>query len=396
VFTQLTVLVLAGLGGPLLAFAGRGLIPVVVGELAAGVILGHTGAGIVDAASQPLPVFRAIGFAMLMLTAGTHVDIGSPAIRRGFVRGLAAFAVVAVTALPAGLLVDHAVSLGHPALLAVLIAGSSAAVAFPIITECGLEGDHIAVLIAWVAIADAATVVVMPLTLARSGNLAAALGGDAAIVAAGAAVLLVMTRVRGAPVARRMGEQSKSRGWALQLRLSVLLLLGLSAIAERTGASSLVAGFLAGMVIVRLREPDRLSLQLTGLANGFFVPLFFVVLGAELDLRALATSPSRIALALSLAAAAVVTHLIGAAVTARGRALATGLAASAQLGMPAAAASLGLATHLLAPADAAALVAAGCLTLIPATVGSLLLARGGGAAPPPLGGTTARLEHLAG
>jgi hypothetical protein len=74
-----------------------------------------------------------------------------------------------------------------------------------------------------------------------------------------------------------------------------------------------------------------------------------------------------------------------------------GLAASAQLGLPAAAASLGLATHLLAPADAAALVAAGCLTLIPATLGSLLLARGGGgAAPPPVGGTTVRRERLAG
>jgi hypothetical protein len=45
--------------------------------------------------------------------------------------------------------------------------------------------------------------------------------------------------------------------------------------------------------------------------------------------------------------------------------------------MPAAAASLGLSSHLLSPADAAALVAAGCLTLVPATAGALLLARGG-------------------
>jgi Kef-type K+ transport system membrane component KefB len=394
-FTQLTILVLAGMAGPLLAYAGRGLVPVVVGQLAAGVVLGHTGTGVVDSASQPLPVFKAIGFAMLMLTAGTHVDIGSPAIRRGFLRGLAALAVVAVTALPLGLLVDHAVGLGHPALLAVLIAGSSAAVAFPIITERGLEGDHIAVLIAWVAIADATTVVVMPLTLAGSGNVAEALGGDAAIVAAGTALLLAATRLRGTAVARRMRDQSLARGWALQLQVSVLLLVGLSAIAERTGASTLVAGFLAGMVIVHLREPDRLSLQLTGVANGFFVPLFFVLLGAELDLRALVTSPSRMLLAVALAAAAVVSHLIAAAVVRSGRALATGLAASAQLGMPAAAASLGLATHLLAPADAAALVAAGCLTLIPATVGSLLLARGGGAAPPPLGGASIRRERLA-
>lgn len=385
-FTRLTVLVLAGLVGPLLAYAGRGLVPVVVGQLGAGVALGHTGLGYIDPTAQPLPAFRAIGFAMLMLTAGTHVDIGSPAIRRGFLRGVAALAVVAVTALPAGVLVDHAIGFGHPALLAVLIAGSSAAVCFPIISERGLAGDPIAVLIAWVAVADATTVVVMPLTLAASTNLAEALGGDAAIVVAGVAVMLLATRLRRTATSQRMRDQSLKRGWALQLQLSVLLLMGLSTIAERTGASTLVAGFLAGMVIVRLREPDRLSLQLTGLANGFFVPLFFVLLGAELDLRALVTSPSRMLLAGALAAAAVVTHVLAARLAGKGRALATGLAASAQLGMPAAAASLGLTTHLLSPADAAALVAAGCLTLIPATVGSLLLARGGGpAAAPPRG-----------
>ena len=375
-FSQLTVLALAGLAGPLLAFAGRGLVPVVIGELAAGVVLGHTGFGAVDPAAQPLPAFKAIGFAMLMLAAGTHADIGSPAIRQGFLRGLGAFAVVAVTALPVGVLVDHAIGVGHPALLVVLIAGSSAAVAVPIITERGLTGDHVAVLIAWVAIADASTAVVMPLTLSSSGNVAEALGGDAAIVAAGALALVVAQRVRHTRPVHELRDQSLSRGWALQLRVSLLLLLGLSAIADRTGASTLVAGFLAGMVLVRLREPDRLSLQLSGVGNGFFVPLFFVLLGAQLDLRALVSSPSRIALALLLAAAAVLTHVIAAAVMTRSHRVATGLAASAPLGMPAAAASLGLSTHLLAPADAAALVAAGCLTLIPATVGSLLLARG--------------------
>lgn len=375
-FSQLTVLVLAGLAGPLLAFGGRGLVPVVIGELAAGVVLGHTGFGAVDPAAQPLPAFKAIGFAMLMLSAGTHADIGSSAIRQGFVRGLGALAVVAVTAVPAGVLVDHAIGLGHPALLAVLITGSSAAVAFPIIAERGLSGDHVAVLIAWVALADASTAVVMPLTLSSSGNVGEALGGDAAIIAAGALALLVSLRVRHTPPVRRLRDQSLSRGWALQLRVSLLLLLGLSAIADRTGASTLIAGFLAGMVLVRLREPDRLSMQLMGLGNGFFVPLFFVLLGAQLDLRALVSSPSRISLTLLMAAAAILTHVIAAGVMIRTRRVATGLAASAQLGMPAAAASLGLSTHLLAPADAAALVAAGCLTLIPATVGSLLLARG--------------------
>jgi hypothetical protein len=52
-----------------------------------------------------------------------------------------------------------------------------------------------------------------------------------------------------------------------------------------------------------------------------------------------------------------------------------GLAASAQLGLPAAAAVLGLGTAALSPAVAAAFVAGGCLTIIPAALGGDLLAR---------------------
>src|SRR5258708_7423705 len=108
-----------------------------------------------------------------------------------------------------------------------------------------------------------------------------------------------------------------------------MLLLALAAIAERTGGSLLVAGFAAGIVLRRFREPHRLALQLSGLASGFFVPAFFVLLGATLDPRQLAAAPAAIALAVA---------------------------------------------HSLAPAVAAALVAGGCLTLIPASVGATLLA----------------------
>ena len=380
-FSLLTILMLAALAGPLLGAGRRGLVPVVIGELIAGAVLGHTGFGVIDSAVQPLPAFSAIGFAMLMFSAGTHVDIASPAIRQGFVRGLQAFAVVVVTSVPLALLIDHGVGFGRMPLLAVLVAGSSAAIAYPIIEERGLSGDSVSFLIAWVAIADSTTVILMPLTLAGSTNLGVALGGDVAIVAAGVAVLLLGERARHQPANATLRGWSLSRGWALQERTAILLLLGLSAIAERTGASTLVAGFLAGMILIRLKEPGRVAVQLTGIANGFFVPFFFVLLGAELNLRALVTDPSRIGLALALAAAALVTHVVAALVRGKRMRLATGMGAAAQLGMPAAAASLGLSTGLLSPADGAAIVAAGFLTLIPATVGSLLLAKRPAAAP---------------
>ncbi len=388
-FAQLTILVLAGLAGPLLAFGRRGLIPVVIGELIAGFVLGRTGFGVIDSATQPLPVLSAIGFAMLMFTAGTHVDIGSPAIRQGFARGVLALAVVAVTAIPIGILLDHSLAIGHPALIAVIITGSSAAIAFPIIEERKLAGPNVAFLIAWVALADSVTVVIMPLTIAKGGNPLEAIGGDAAIIAVGVLALLTANRLRRDGIVGQMRDESLQRGWAWQVRISLALLLGLSAIAQETGASTLVAGFLGGMILVRLHELDRLALQFTGVANGFFVPLFFVLLGAELNLRAMFTTPSRILLALGLVVAAVITHVIAARVAGHERFISTGLAASAQLGMPAAAASLGLTSGLLTPADAAALVAGGVLTLIPATIGSLLLARGAATAAPSTSGKAA-------
>ncbi|HEY6470091.1 MAG TPA: cation:proton antiporter [Candidatus Dormibacteraeota bacterium] len=388
-FAQLTILVLAGLAGPLLAFGRRGLIPVVIGELIAGFVLGRTGFGVIDSATQPLPVLSAIGFAMLMFTAGTHVDIGSPAIRQGFARGVLALAVVAVTAIPIGILLDHSLAIGHPALIAVIITGSSAAIAFPIIEERKLAGPNVAFLIAWVALADSVTVVIMPLTIAKGGNPLEAIGGDAAIIAVGVLALLTANRLRRDGIVGQMRDESLQRGWAWQVRISLALLLGLSAIAQETGASTLVAGFLGGMILVRLHESDRLALQFTGVANGFFVPLFFVLLGAELNLRAMFTTPSRILLALGLVVAAVITHVIAARVAGHERFISTGLAASAQLGMPAAAASLGLTSGLLTPADAAALVAGGVLTLIPATIGSLLLARGAATAAPSTSGKAA-------
>lgn len=214
----------------------------------------------------------------------------------------------------------------------------------------------------------------MPLTVIGPSRIVGALVGDALIVLATAAIILAGERLIHRRALVEASRESQQRRWALRLRLSVLLLLALAAIAERTGGSLLVAGFAAGMVLRRFREPHRLALQLSGLASGFFVPAFFVLLGATLDLRQLAAAPAAIALAVAMPIASVVVHLVGAAIGGRERRLASGLLSSAQLGLPAAAAALGLATHSLTPAVGAALVAGGCLTLIPASVGATLLA----------------------
>jgi Kef-type K+ transport system membrane component KefB len=156
--------------------------------------------------------------------------------------------------------------------------------------------------------------------------------------------------------------------------VTLLILVVLSLIATRTGASTLLAGFGAGLILARLRVPTRLEVQLSGIAEGFFVPAFFVLIGAEIDLRSRAGDPSAIALAVVLAVCGLAIHLAASRVVAPSPWNGYGLAAAAQLGLPAAAASLGLSTGALSPSVAAAIVLAGCLTVLPAAVGTRRLA----------------------
>jgi Kef-type K+ transport system membrane component KefB len=376
-FTSLALLVLAGLAGPLLAAGRRALVPVLVGELVAGALVGRTGLHWIDPAAQPFPAFSALGFAMLMLTAGNEVDVTSAGLRQGAIRAALALVVALAASVPLGVAIATALRTGPAALFVVLLAGSSAAVAFPTIQERRLAGPAVDLLIAWIALADAVTALLMPLTLTGAGHVPEALLGDALIVAAAAGAIVAGRRLVATGAAREAARESRERGWALQLRISVLLLLALAALAERTGASLLVAGFAAGVVLRQFHQPPRLVDQLTGLASGFFVPAFFVLLGATLDLGGLVRSPAAVALAIALAAAAVVAHVLAALVAGTERRVASGLLASAQLGLPAAAAALGLAGGALRPPVAAALVAGGCVTLIPAAAGARLLPAAG-------------------
>jgi Kef-type K+ transport system membrane component KefB len=374
-FDSLLIIIVAGLVGPLLAAGRRPLLPAVVGELIAGIIIGRSGLDWLDPTTPANALLYGLGFAMLMLVAGSHVDLGAPGLRAGIRSGAIAVGVVAILSVPVGLAIGAVLEPNAPSMLfPVLLAGSSAAVAFPILEERGLIGPGVALLLVWIPLADALTVLLMPLTLIGAAKIPVALGGDAAIVACTVGALWLGERIGRSPSALTLRDRSQSRGWALQLRVTLLILVVLSLIATRTGGSTLLAGFGAGLILARLRVPTRLEVQLSGIAEGFFVPAFFVLIGAEIDLRSLAGDPSAIALAVVLAVCGLAIHLAASRVVAPSPWNGYGLAAAAQLGLPAAAASLGLSTGALSPSVAAAIVLAGCLTVLPAAVGTRRLA----------------------
>jgi Kef-type K+ transport system membrane component KefB len=105
-----------------------------------------------------------------------------------------------------------------------------------------------------------------------------------------------------------------------------------------------------------------------GLADGFFVPLFFVVLGARLQLSALSEDPSILRLTVALVSLNnVAVHLVAARLT-RQRVPAA-LIATAQLGVPAAVVTLGLQDKVLTAAQGAAIIIAALASLAIAALG---------------------------
>ena len=96
-FGILAVIVLAGLGGPLLAMFERHFVPVVIGEILAGILVGPAVLGVVDP-HQPTAVFLSeVGFAMLMLTVGMHLPLRD----RRLAMALRGGAVLAALVVPA-------------------------------------------------------------------------------------------------------------------------------------------------------------------------------------------------------------------------------------------------------------------------------------------------------
>jgi Kef-type K+ transport system membrane component KefB len=295
-FGQLTVIILAGLGGPLLSASRRVIIPVVVGELLAGIVLGKTGAGLIKAGDPTISFLGDMGFAVLMMVAGMHVPPRNRALTRSLGRGAVAVVASIAVGLGGGLAIAHGLGVGHPAVWAILLATGSAAIVLPALQEAGVSGEFALLAMAWATVADVATIVAVPLVLNPSKALRAGLGAVA--VAGGADVVLLIAQllVRAHNV-RSLRRVSGTRAWALDLRVALLALFALCALAQWAGTSIMIAGFAAGLIVAVRGGPHRLSDQVSGVANGFLVPLFFVVLGASLNVRALVRTPTSLELA---------------------------------------------------------------------------------------------------
>jgi Kef-type K+ transport system membrane component KefB len=372
-FAQLSVIGLAALAGPLLALRRSWHLPVVLGELLAGIALGRTGIAYVDPSDPTFTFLADIGFALVMFVAGTHVPVRDPALRPALRSGAVRAVLVGVAAAALGWGVALASGVHHAPLYAVLMASSSAALVLPVVDSLGLGGPAVIGLLPQVAVADAACIVALPLVIDPAHAGRAALGATT-VVAAAVVLFFLLGWLERRGIRDRVHDVSVDRLFAAELRIQLVLLFALAALALQMHVSIMLAGFAFGLGVSAVGEPRRLAKQLFALTEGFFGPLFFVWLGATLNLRAFGSHPDMVVLGLMLGMGAALSHLVALGLK---QPVSLSLLAAAQLGVPVAAATVGTQLGVLRPGEAAALMLGALVTIAVAVAGGALAARAG-------------------
>ncbi len=362
--SQLALVLLLGLVGPLLALPRRFAIPVAVGELLIGVVFGQSALGLIKPNLPSLELISQIGFALVMMITASHIDLTRFFSKKDLFRAGRNVLISAAMALALSALIVNLLHL--PALFGlvfVLLVSSSAAIFLPAVQQNeGFTAPGSVLL--QVTLADLLAILLLPLVEDPSAFAREAIGVGVMTLAA-LVIFMALRWVNKNGLWKQMRDVSADRHFGLELRVSLILLLALIGLAQSLTVTIMLCGFGLGLAIAANGTPHRLAKQLFAVSEGFFAPVFFVLLGANIDVRAAFSDPGLIVLALSLGAGAVFTHLVLGFI---GVPWTLAALSGAQLGVPAAAVSIGLASGLLSAGQAAAVMFGALITIVVAAI----------------------------
>jgi Kef-type K+ transport system membrane component KefB len=373
-FATLSKIFVVSLLGPLIsgATAKRFRIPVVAGQILGGMIVGQSGLRALDLNSTIVLFLYGIGFAILLFKGGINLPLRDPGLKKALGKGMTATALAYVLAVPTAWGICKLAHFDHLGMLALLCACSSASVALRMIDERKLSGPGLTVTTTWIPLADMSTLAMLPIVMAE-GHAKGILFGAVIVLATGFVAFLGLKGFNDSRVGKSFRQLSKESDWALEMVIYLIVLFTLCFLSAQFGMSTIVAGFVTGAAATVIRVPGkRFREQLKGI-EAFFIPCFFVILGAKIDVRALFTSVSNLELALLIAVGALVVHIVVAKILRLP--MSAGFMAASSMGLPAAMVSTGLTDGILTPGQSAAIVAAALLSLVFASIGVSMFAR---------------------
>ena len=306
-FVPLLIVALLGVFVPLLLSRFKRLrVPVVVGELLAGIIIGDSGLKLVGH-DPMLEVLSLLGFAYLMFLSGLEVDFDAILPKSGFWQGsgrerlsnpLSLGVLTFILTLILGLLAGWGLSMvdasDDPYLMALILSTTSLGLVMPVLKERDLTSrPYGQTLLVAAVIADFATMLLVSIyvvlrTEGLSLDVLLVLLLFMAFVGAYRTVVLARQHFAGMKQMARLSEATSH----IDVRGAFALGLAFMALAQGVGVEMILGAFLGGALITLLARDGatdlRHKLELFGYA--FFIPIFFIMVGVRFDLSALLSS----------------------------------------------------------------------------------------------------------
>ena len=373
----LTPMIVAALPGP--------GIPQVVILILAGVLIGPQGLGLAE--TTGIQLLANVGLGFLFLLAGYELD---PRLLRAHAGRLAiiGWVISAVIAVGAVAVLGSLGFLRAFVPIGLALTTTALGTLLPILHDHHmLSGQFGRYVLAAGAVGELFPIVAISLFLTGRGEFVAI----ASILAVGlmAILLTLVPRIIGPARVRAIIHQGRRATSQTTLRWSIVLLLLLLAAAQRFGLDVVLGALLAGMVLRSWThgidiDVTPLEGKLDAVGYGFFIPVFFVASGMALDVQSIAENPLRLIVffVLLLVVRGLPSLLVyRRALPLRQRAEMTFITATT-MPLLIALAAIGLSTGVMIPANAAALVGAGVLSVLVYPLIAIALARRGRAVPP--------------
>ena len=370
----LAVLAVAAAVPLILATVPRVPVPEPVLEIVAGIVLGPAVLDLVKP-DQAVRLLSTIGLAFLLFLAGLEIDVRHFRGPRARLTGLA-LGLSAVLALIIGIVLHAAGVVESPLLVGIVLIATSLGLVVPILTDAGVADRPAGQFaIAGASLGEVSSVVLLSLFFS---DRASAIGPRLLLLLL-LAVLVVLAvfatlRVERSMWITRMLDKLADTSAQIRIRLSILLVAGLGALATHLGFEAILGAFIAGGIL-RLVDTDAehkhplFYPKLDAVGYGFLIPVFFVASGLTFNLSVLFSSASTVLrvplfLLTLLVVRGLPAVLYRSALGNIHDVVAVGLLQATSLPFIVAATTIGLQLHAISPANAAALVGAGLFSVI--------------------------------
>lgn len=392
-FTSLFIVILLAVIVPVVVSRFKKLtIPIVVGEILAGILLGRSGFRLAISEDPVLDFLAEFGLVFLMFLSGMEIDMSylgasrmgngrSDRLKNPVTLSILSFAITLVMAGAVGWLLFGMGLVQNPWMMGLILSTTSLGVVVPVLKEQGLIGGRYGqTLLLAALIADFATMLLITIQVAI---ISSGLTFDALLIMLLFVAFFVIYQFgemffNRIPVVRIIMEELSHATARIKIRIAIAMMLLFVVLAEVLGAEVILGAFLAGVIVSLLRTSDdaHVTHELETIGYGFIIPIFFIKVGVDLNFSALFESSSAMLLIPLLVAAAFLLKLVASSVFLfafdRKQTLAGGILLSSRLSLIIAAVAIGNRLGVISEAVNAATIVVAVITV---TLSPMIFAR---------------------